>query len=388
MANNITAKDASGTTKTLKTTDNADVHTPHVNVDSVALPTGAATESTLGSVKTATEALAALISSGKLLVDDADTQTALGSILSALSSVAVTGPLTDTQLRAEAVPVSGPLTDTQLRAEAVPITSSTLATSAKQDTLQSSVGATDDAASTGANNGSVVALLKQLRALFNGDVTTLANGLSNPSVGFVGAFKMLWNGSTWDRAPGTSNGAYTLLRDAAGNARGANVDTSNRLQVVAGASDALLTTIDADTGNIATGIGGVSDAAATQGSTGSVSAKLRTVTSQLNTLNGLLAKPLDSDYEHVAASQTDQMMGATGAAGDFLAGVLIIPATTSPGQVSIEDGSTNMVIFTGGSDSVNNLAPIFVPLGIASVSGGWEITTGSNVSCLAVGSFT
>ncbi len=33
----------------------------------------------------------------------------------------VSGPLTDTQLRATAVPVSGPLTDTQLRAVAVPV---------------------------------------------------------------------------------------------------------------------------------------------------------------------------------------------------------------------------------------------------------------------------
>lgn len=38
----------------------------------------------------------------------------------------VTGPLTDTQLRATAVPVSGPLTDTQLRASAVPVTNLTL----------------------------------------------------------------------------------------------------------------------------------------------------------------------------------------------------------------------------------------------------------------------
>lgn len=37
------------------------------------------------------------------------------------ASQAVTGPLTDTQLRATAVPVSGPLTDTQLRATAVPV---------------------------------------------------------------------------------------------------------------------------------------------------------------------------------------------------------------------------------------------------------------------------
>lgn len=36
----------------------------------------------------------------------------------------VTGPLTDSQLRATAVPVSGPLTDTELRASAVPVDAS------------------------------------------------------------------------------------------------------------------------------------------------------------------------------------------------------------------------------------------------------------------------
>lgn len=42
-------------------------------------------------------------------------------IASNQSAVSVTGPLTDTQLRATAVPVSGPLTDSQLRATAVPV---------------------------------------------------------------------------------------------------------------------------------------------------------------------------------------------------------------------------------------------------------------------------
>lgn len=46
----------------------------------------------------------------------------LVSILAKLNaSVAVTGPLTDTQLRAALVPVTGPLTDTQLRATAVAV---------------------------------------------------------------------------------------------------------------------------------------------------------------------------------------------------------------------------------------------------------------------------
>src|SRR4051794_27029134 len=42
------------------------------------------------------------------------------------SAVPVSGPLTDTQLRASAVPVSGPLTDTQLRASVVPVSDSRL----------------------------------------------------------------------------------------------------------------------------------------------------------------------------------------------------------------------------------------------------------------------
>ena len=42
------------------------------------------------------------------------------------TAVPVSGPLTDTQLRASAVPVSGPLTDVQLRASAVPVSAASL----------------------------------------------------------------------------------------------------------------------------------------------------------------------------------------------------------------------------------------------------------------------
>lgn len=95
------------------------------------------------------------------------------------------------------------------------------------------------------------------------------------------------------------------------------------------------------------------------------------------------------DYETVAASQTDQALGATGAAGDWLAGILIVPATTSPGAVSIKDGSGSAItIFTGGGISVADLTPIFVPLGMRSASGAWKVTTGAAVSAIGVGNFT
>lgn len=96
-----------------------------------------------------------------------------------------------------------------------------------------------------------------------------------------------------------------------------------------------------------------------------------------------------SEYETVAASQTDQVIGPTGATGDYLAGVLIVPATTSPGAVSIKDGAGSAIpIFTGGPTSVSNLVPFYVQLGIKSTAGAWKLTTGTSVSALVSGSFS
>ncbi len=95
------------------------------------------------------------------------------------------------------------------------------------------------------------------------------------------------------------------------------------------------------------------------------------------------------EYETVAASQSVQALGATGASGDFLQGLLVVPATTSPGAVAIRDGAgSDITVFTGGATSVSNLVPFFIPLGMISVSGAWKVTTGSNVSCIGMGNFT
>jgi hypothetical protein len=98
--------------------------------------------------------------------------------------------------------------------------------------------------------------------------------------------------------------------------------------------------------------------------------------------------PGQTDYETVAASQTAQALGATGATSDYIEGVLVIPATTSPGAIALLDNATSITIFTGGASSVSNLVPFFIPLGIRSVSGAWKLTTGANVSAIGVGDFT
>lgn len=93
-----------------------------------------------------------------------------------------------------------------------------------------------------------------------------------------------------------------------------------------------------------------------------------------------------TEYETVAASQTDQALGATGAAGDYLSHIVIQPATTGAGTVTVKDGST--VIFTFTSGTLADLRPITVPFGAVSASGAWKITTGTNVSVIAIGDFT
>lgn len=105
--------------------------------------------------------------------------------------------------------------------------------------------------------------------------------------------------------------------------------------------------------------------------------------------NGLLVDIAGSEYETVAASQTEQTLGATGGSGDLLAGVLVIPASTSPGTISIKDGSNSAItVFNGGTDSVSNLVPFMIPLGLKSTAGAWQITTGANVSAIGIGTFT
>lgn len=93
-------------------------------------------------------------------------------------------------------------------------------------------------------------------------------------------------------------------------------------------------------------------------------------------------------YATVAASQTAQILGATGAKGDYISSLIISPATTSPGQVLLLDGATSITIFVGGATSVANIAPFVVPLGMYSVSGAWKVTSGANVTVIATGQFT
>lgn len=185
---------------------------------------------------------------------------------------------------------------------------------------------------------------------------------------------------------------FTQIRDAAGNERGANVNASNQLAVAGpvtnagtfvvqenGAALTALQVIDDWDESDRAKVNPIVGQAGVAAGNGPVGATVQRVA---------IADYSAGEYETVAASQTAQVLGATGATGDFLAGVLVVPATTSPGNVLILDNATSITVFAGGASSVSNLVPFFIPLGMISVSGAWKITTGANVSCIGIGNFT
>ncbi len=154
------------------------------------------------------------------------------------------------------------------------------------------------------------------------------------------------------------------------------------------------------------GEGATTATAATAGSTGSISAKLRLMTSQLGTISTNVAAAIPAGtnaigtvgqtgmaYETVAASQTGQALGATGAAGDYLSHCVIYPVSVSPGVLTVFDGTStttnNVITFAGGTTSLSNLSPISIPVGATSLnSGGWKVTTGANLLVICYGRFT
>ena len=105
-----------------------------------------------------------------------------------------------------------------------------------------------------------------------------------------------------------------------------------------------------------------------------------------------------STWNTVAASQTAQVLsstqgGGTGAVGDYLSHCVVYPTSTSPGVVTVFDGTNtatnDAVAFPGGASSISNLVPFAIPVGSVSVnSGGWKVTTGANVSVTCFGKFT
>lgn len=92
------------------------------------------------------------------------------------------------------------------------------------------------------------------------------------------------------------------------------------------------------------------------------------------------------EYEDVAASQTDQALGATGAAGDLLHALKCATSAASVGTVTVKDGSgSSFTIFLAQSAAAILDSPA---LDWVSVNGAWSVTTGTNTTCRVSGRFS
>lgn len=95
-------------------------------------------------------------------------------------------------------------------------------------------------------------------------------------------------------------------------------------------------------------------------------------------------------YEAVAASQTDQILGATGAVGDWLGTLIITVGTAATAAVSIKDGNGSAIPILPNSPG-GGVGVYVVPINARAVNAttpGWKVTTSAGSTVLATGSFT
>lgn len=100
---------------------------------------------------------------------------------------------------------------------------------------------------------------------------------------------------------------------------------------------------------------------------------------------GGYVKPAPLDYETVAAGQTDQVLGRTGAEGDYLDSVIVTVATSASGTSSVKDGSGSAIPLTAANTPIGVYV---IKLGISSTGGAWSATTGAGATVVATGFFT
>jgi hypothetical protein len=95
-------------------------------------------------------------------------------------------------------------------------------------------------------------------------------------------------------------------------------------------------------------------------------------------------------YEHVAASQTAQVLGTTGAVGDYLHRLICTVTTGATGNVVIVDGTgTGILTHTVLPASASVTPGVYnIEMNVVSANGAWKVTTGAGVEVMAVGIFS
>lgn len=95
-----------------------------------------------------------------------------------------------------------------------------------------------------------------------------------------------------------------------------------------------------------------------------------------------------TDYEAVAVSQTDQILGPNGRLGDQLERIIVTVAVAATGTCSIKDGNGADIPITAANTPIGVYS---VPIGAVAKNAttpGWKVTTGAGATALGVGRFT
>lgn len=97
-------------------------------------------------------------------------------------------------------------------------------------------------------------------------------------------------------------------------------------------------------------------------------------------------QPYRYPYETVAASQTAQVLGGAGAAGDYVEQLICVVATAATSAVTLIDGSTSISILPNAVGA--GVGTYVIPVRLGSQNGPWKVTTAAGVSVIASGIFT
>jgi len=219
--------------------------------------------------------------------------------------------------------------------------------------------------------------------------TNLEAAIDSPVSAFVGSLLYSYDGTDWDpiqqdvqdldSGAGTDNVAGGFIACPAsggeavcsqGNATDGltvNLGTNNDVTVTSGTISINQTTTanDVDVATIAAGDTNIGNV-------------------DVLTLPKLPATGLE--YEEVAASQTDQVLGASGAVADVFATYHCVVTSALGAAVTIEDatGTAITLIPSGAAAGVYDS----IEFNWKSVNGAWEFTTPASVSCVVAGDFT
>jgi hypothetical protein len=98
--------------------------------------------------------------------------------------------------------------------------------------------------------------------------------------------------------------------------------------------------------------------------------------------------PYRYQYEHVAASQSAQVLGGTGAVGDYIHRLVCTVTTSATSSVAVVDGTGAGILTHTVLPNNSGIGVFNIELNIVSANGAWKITTGAGVEVMAVGIFS